>query len=835
MTTKTSHEIDAEISRLRKQMEAYKKDKLRLKDVETQLERTLYDLGIHQEELRTQNEQLNQAHEKLEGLLAKYSVLFEDSPVGYFVFDTRQRVLEANRAAVFLLQSAGSDLVGKTLIRHLPRKSISVIGEHFRRVMQSNHATDEIILGSKQQLPIPTIFHSQRITDPGTGKPVCLTVVFDISERKKAEQKIAYLAEQNRRIIDSAGEGIIGIDGEGLIAFANPAAEKILKWGIENMLGQEPFQLFKPLGQNGKKVSKGQWAIVQTQLDGDVRQVTGEKFKRKSGRRFPVEYVVAPTFDGGNISGLVITFRDITERQLFEEALVQAKDEAEAGNRAKSEFLSIASHELRTPMNAIMGMAGFLAGSDLDEEQLDFVGTIQQSGRGLLTLIDDILELSSLDSGKQVLARSSINLSELVRGVLSILSPVVKKKGISMVSSVDDGVPAIINGDERRLRQVLLHLLSNAVKFSSDGEIRLSVGVVEDPSEIHALKFTVTDSGVGIAKENLERIFHPFTQVDSSDTRRHGGTGLGLAICRRFVRWMGGDVHVESVLGEGSAFSFTFPLTTSDACQPLVQPAPLTFQTDTHQEIPPEAKILVAEDDPVNRALTLGILRKCGVVADVVKNGREALDKMKNTHFDLVLMDIQMPEMDGLTACKLFRKFETKRKTDQRTPVIAVTAYSLEEHRDASFKAGMDDFLTKPLMPRDLKMALLRWLAPETDALPLPSEEPSINRSVLERLRQDMGEDFSMVVDLFLEVLPQRCKAIRRAAEQLDGEAMHLETHPFKSASRQVGMEGLAKLVEEIDDLARSGKVKKAAKLMPKLVKECDQAEKMLRSELASA
>ncbi|MBF0193612.1 MAG: response regulator [Magnetococcales bacterium] len=834
MTTKSRSEIGEEVTLLRSQIEDYKNDKLRLKDVERQLDRTLYDLGIHQEELRSQNEELNQAYERLEGLLQKYSVLFEDSPVPYFAFDTRQRVVDANLAAASLLRSDKEDLIGNTLLTHLPRKAISVVGDHFRKVMLSGHATDEIMLGPETQTQTPYIFQSQRIADPDTRQPVSLTVLFDISQRKQAEQKIAYLAEQNRRILDSVGEGILGIGSEGFIVFANPAAGKVLGWKSDSLLGREPFELLKPNGEGGKKIFSTDSLFGMTFNDGEVRKVTGETFQNRKGGWIPVEYVVAPTFENEKISGLVVTFRDVSQQIESAKALVKAKNDAEAGSRAKSEFLSMASHELRTPMNAIMGMTDLLLASKLDAEQKEFASTIQHSGKGLLSLIDDILDLSSIDAGKQVLKHSSVNLAELINGVVGILHPSAKEKELELVANLSEEVPDAILGDERKLRQVLLHLLSNAVKFSSAGKINLSVKCVDDGAKTSSVIFAISDEGVGIAKKDLKKIFLPFTQIDSSDTRIYGGAGLGLAICERFVHGMGGTLNVASKVGQGSAFSFVLPIISPDEFL-LRKKSPKYFPVKQTQDFPENCQVLVVEDDVVNRALTLGVLGQWGLKTEIAENGKIALDILKKRSFDLILMDIQMPIMDGLTATKLFRKFENKEGVSGRTPIIATTAYSLDEHREACLKAGMNAYLTKPLARHDLKVALKHWLQQREKYLVAePANSLVVNKSVLEKLRKDMGADFKMIIELFLEVLPERRKAIRAAADALDGEAMHMQTHPLKTNCRQVGLDGLADLVENIDNLARTGKCKKTVKLLIRFEKECDLAQKTLLEEILS-
>ncbi|MBF0381542.1 MAG: response regulator, partial [Magnetococcales bacterium] len=641
---------------------------------------------------------------------------------------------------------------------------------------------------------------------------------------------------QNQRILDSAGEGIIGIGEDGVIGFANPAAAKILKWSVEGLLGQEPFQLLQPKTDKGEEIVATQSMFSKTFEDGETRKITGELFKCRKGGWIPVEYVIAATFDEGIISGLVVTFGDISKRQKFEEELIKAKNEAVAGNRVKSEFLSIASHELRTPLNAILGMTDLLISSNLDVEQKEFAKTILNSGNGLLSLIDDILELSSVDAGKQVLQPKPTNLSGLVEQVIAILSPSAKAKGLEFVSQIGDELPAEILTDERKFRQILLHLVSNAIKFSATGKIQLLVKGTKQNREIDQVQISVSDQGMGIHEKDMQTIFQPFTQVDSTDTREHGGTGLGLTICKRFVDGMGGTIEVASEVGKGSRFSFNLPLIPPKEFKTQTAPQPKQSTSEKEHLFPANSKILVVEDDPVNLLLIERILKQWQLKTEVAVNGHIALQKLKKSKFDLVLMDIQMPKMDGLTATKQFRKWEkSARDPDQQTPIIAVTAYSLEKSRESCLKAGMNAYLTKPIVRNTLKQVLDSFLNSESKIATSKLSEPiTVNRTILVQLKEDMGDDFPMFIKLFLDALPKRINAILHAAEQLDGKAIHLQTHPLKSNSRQFGLDGLADLVENIDNFARTGKTKRAAKLIPQFEEACREAQKVLKAETNS-
>ncbi|MBF0381541.1 MAG: EAL domain-containing protein [Magnetococcales bacterium] len=346
MTTKSSKEVQGGISNLRLKFKEHKSDKLRLVDLEQELERTLYDLSVHQEELSTQNEELVLSREKLETLYNKYSVLFEDSPVGYMVFDNKQRILETNQAAVELFNISKEQLINRRILPYIDGSEIRRFQEHLHRVFDGDQAIDEIQIIPKNGPSVPTIFQSHQITDTSSGKQVSLTVIFDISERKRNEKQIATLAEQNRRILNATGDGIIGIDKKGVVVFSNPAAEKMLKWSGNALLGNHTEKLLQPQNQDGVPINKDEFAIQLTLQDGEVRSASDCSFCRRDDSRFQVEYNISPTFDESGISGLVLTFSDITERKQNQEALQEAHELLEERVKERTKELRVVNERL---------------------------------------------------------------------------------------------------------------------------------------------------------------------------------------------------------------------------------------------------------------------------------------------------------------------------------------------------------------------------------------------------------------------------------------------------------------------------------------------------------
>ena len=392
--------------------------------------------------------------------------------------------------------------------------------------------------------------------------------------------------------------------------------------------------------------------------------------------------------------------REIENRKLVEKELIKAMDRAESASLAKSEFLSNMSHEIRTPMNSIMGMSELLNSSGLNEEQKKYMEVLGGSGESLLTLIDNVLDISKIEAGQIELELIPFSPGQLVESAILIMKSEAKKKGIELSIQVDDKTPDALLGDPTRIKQVLLNLLSNAVKFTDDGRITVEITRLEHKGPNHRLAFNVQDTGVGISVENRQKIFDAFTQEDSSITRNYGGTGLGLAISKRLIELMGGHISVESEPGHGSSFCFEldFPLASRDAPEAKGQGQEKSILAIT----PVDSKlILLVEDNEDNVFLIQNFLKGSGHQLDIASNGEEALGRFKKYNYDLVLMDIQMPVMDGHSATREIRKWEDE-EGRKRTPVIALTAHALVTEIRKSRAAGCDDHITKPIRKNEL-------------------------------------------------------------------------------------------------------------------------------------
>jgi diguanylate cyclase (GGDEF)-like protein/PAS domain S-box-containing protein len=639
-------------------------------------------------------------------------------------------------------------------------------------------------------------------------------------KRKLAEESLKLSEAKYRAVVEDQTELILRWQPDGTVTFVNEAYCRYFNRNKEDLL-EHGFLQFIP---------------------GKERELIHERVASLSPDRPSAAHelrVAAPDksihwqlwtnraiFDEqGNLVEILATGVDITDRKKAELELQKAKEDAEAASRAKSSFLANMSHEIRTPLNGIIGMTELLLNAPLGAEQREYTNIIRESGELLLSIINDILDFSKIEAGKTDLEDVDFNPSQIIESVVRIMEPKACEKKLSLKTSFDAGVPAVLRGDPVRLQQVLLNLASNAVKFTEQGEVVLQAALGgEDESHV-TVSFAVIDTGIGIPADTLKELFQPFTQADSSTTRRYGGTGLGLVISRRLVEMMGGQISVESEEGKGSNFRFNVRLgkTYADSAAQTAGRAeddsiPASIDVTAAVTAPETVRqILVAEDNSVNQKVAVYHLEKLGFNACVVENGREALEALSHTSYGLVLMDCQMPGLDGYEATRAIRKAEAG--SGRHIPVIAMTAHAITGDRDKCIAAGMDDYLSKPFTSEQLKDMLERWLP----SGPAPTEmTPDVEKTAaldslhdanvilkeLERLHglrmEDDPDFFGRLASVYIEETPVRLAALREAVATGDAALLHKTAHYLKSSTANIGEKALSSLFGELEEMGCS-------------------------------
>ncbi|MGB2981828.1 MAG: PAS domain S-box protein [Candidatus Zixiibacteriota bacterium] len=806
------------------------------------------------------------------------------------------------------------------------------------------------------------------------GKLAVHAAIMDVTERKQAKEKLQESEKKYRTLVETAQEGIGILDPDENIIFVNQAFANLLGYQKEELLSLNLSQISdkEQLTEFRKETEKrrhGNSSTYETKL------------YTKAGEPKYFSLSASPLFDEkGTFTGTMGLLADITERKQAEEMLRKAKEEAEDANQLKSEFLANMSHEIRTPMNAIIGMTDITLDTSLTEEQRDYLTTVKESARGLLELLNDILDLSKIEADRVELETIDFDLRVTVEGVADTLATKASAKGLELACIIHSQVPCLLLGDPGRIRQILMNLAGNAIKFTETGEVVIRVELEKETEDRATLLLSVSDTGVGIPTEKQAWIFESFTQADGSTTRKHGGTGLGLSISKRLVEMMGGRIGVESEPGKGSRFWFTVALqkqedshedlppvapdirgmrilvvddnqtnrtilvkmTESFGCSPeaveggkeaiqalkraahkeklfdlvlldmqmpemdgeetlgairqdpdikdvtviiltslgvrgdvarlqalgcagyLTKPIKQSQLFDTIITVLSRQKkvvgrepirivtrhtvaevkrrrirILLAEDNPMNQKLAVALLKKAGYSIDAVENGRLAVEAINRRAYDLVLMDVQMPEMDGFEATKTIR-----RKQDEKRciPIVAMTAHAMKGDREKCLQAGMDDYVAKPIEPQELLDTIERWTRScdpneatvgrkETVADGSLPVIPIDLEAALDRFDGDK-EFLTNMLQEFLDSAFGQLETLKKAVEREDAELIEREAHSIKGAAGNLGATGIADVSLKLELLGRKANLSGASEVIAKLKTEFKRLEEYVHQSL---
>ena len=610
---------------------------------------------------------------------------------------------------------------------------------------------------------------------------------------------------------------VVGTDG--YFKRVNPAFTQTLGYSADELKSRPLTDFIHPDDRDATRQRIAGLARGEPVVDAEVRY----RCRDGSFRWLSWRSISKPS--QGTIYGIG---RDVTEKRLAAEALERA-------NEARAEFLANMSHEIRTPMNAIVGLSSLLLKGRLPPEERSWAEGVKTSADGLLRIIDDILDFSKIEAGKLVVETVDFRLRETLDGVVALLAPRAQAQGIDLRLEVADAVPDWLKGDPTRLRQVLLNLAGNAVKFTSEGRVTLAVeptrsaagGTFQMPADggTFAIRFAVHDTGVGIPPEVLETLFSPFTQADSSTTRRYGGTGLGLTISQRMVELLGGDIECESTPGVGSTFRFTLPFEPSDR---VVGEVPEAIADGSRPEADERAerqhsyRILVAEDDEINRLVVLRMLNDLGFRAEAAGNGLEVLAALDRETFDLVLMDCQMPVLDGYETTHRIRRGEG---AGRHLPIVAVTAHALKGERERCLAAGMDDYISKPFTEEGLTTLLDRWLG--SARRPVPEGQAATAESPAPRLR-------SRTIKLFLRQGPDKLDNLRASLAAGDAEVLAATAHGLIGNAGFIGASRLSSLFRSLEGAALDGDLAACGERLSEVEHEYQRVAGELEGTLAA-
>ncbi len=627
------------------------------------------------------------------------------------------------------------------------------------------------------------------------------------AEKKKLDQRLRDQQFYTRSLIESNIDAIMTTDPSGIITDVNKQMEALTGCTRDELIGAP----FKGYFTDPERAEAGIKLVLNEKKVTDYELTA----RARNGKKTVVSYNATTFYDRDRtLQGVFAAARDVTERKRVEVELQQAKAAAESASRTKSDFLASMSHDIRTPMNAIIGIADLLAKTPLSPEQDKYVQIFRRAGDNLLHLINDILDLSKVEASQLELERTGFSLNDLLEKVTEMVALSADEKGLSLVCDIAPNAPTDLVGDPTRLRQVLLNLLGNAIKFTEAGEVALRAAPDADSAVPGALRFTVSDTGIGIPEEKLHAVFERFTQADSSTTRRYGGSGLGLTISKRLVELMGGRIWVESEVGKGSLFSFNVPLEIRAGAG---RRAAVPIGAGPEPALP-ALHILLVEDSLDNRTITVAYLKDTPYRVDIAENGAIACEKFAAGDYDLVLMDRQMPVMDGLTATRAIRQWEQANHRPP-TPIIALTAAALKGDQEKCLAAGCTAYLTKPI-----KQEVLLQAIKDRSVIALPSsklESSSRRESILVRA----DPKFADLIPAFLQNRRQNVIAMLDALDRGDFETVETLGHGMRGAGGSYGFQVITDIGAELEQAAGNVDADASRKWVGELSSYLDRVE----------
>jgi len=736
--------------------------------------------------------------QRLQHSEAQYRTLIENFSGVIYSSDSNGRITFSSPGVLELTGYHPEEVMGRSYAFLVDPESLEKVNAHYSRQFKEGIRETMLefyaITRSGQRKWVEQIALLMTLNDRPAGFQ-CF--VRDISEKKALREELE-VSEANLRqnqlllqsILDNTSSIVYVKDLDGRYIIANRRFLELTRLTEQQVIGHSDFDFCpEELARQYKKVDEEVLRSGHT-IEIEERLGSADEHVHLLLVKFPLRD------KDGRILGISGIATDITERVHYQQQLIAARNEAEDARKMQEQFLANMSHEIRTPMNGIQGMTNLLLETALTPQQEEFAGIIRRCVNSLLVIINDILDFSKIKAGKLSLERIDFRLQDITSNVSSLFAHRFRKKGLSYIEDIDPGIPEWLQGDPHRLNQVLINLVGNAIKFTEQGEIRLTVRVRECSNGRVGLEFSVTDTGIGIPADRLPYIFQSFSQAGAEISRKYGGTGLGLAICQQLLQLQGGDIHVFSKKGEGTTFVFRLDY----GCEQSVGPKrPLVHSTEDFKDFLRGRRILVAEDNPVNQKLVDFVLRKAGATVTLVDNGRQAIEYLRSNTCDLIVMDLQMPEMDGYETTSYLRS-----TLQVQIPILAMTANAINGERLRCLQCGMNDYMSKPFEFREFYQRL-------ADLLFSPGSIGSGSRagqttgtfdlSLLEEVGD--AEYVQDILNTFLSGLPSQLQELDDARTNEDHEKLFFIAHRLKGSIGMMQAKTLHELLNRIEQLSR--------------------------------